>query len=229
MNPIDQLRRLLLDASLLSQKNREHLARVFYDATKIVYLRQERLKKPTLKMKEISAAMILAETLHSQPFQFNAIDGLAENFGGEFTEQQALQYFENRVMGEVRDVHNRKIAIDEDAMKSLYKEEGTGKHIVASENYEQVRGKRLPWIRHTLQGSSAIYVSEETVGGSFRRTFLYTAIVTIPLELQKPQVSYYLIPVRERNGNLRMVTAYSMFTRNKFLSRIALAKPYVHV
>ena len=188
------------------------------------------MNKPTLKMKEISSALILAETLHSQPFQFNAVGELAENFGGDFSEEKALEYFGSKVMGEVNDVHGRKVVIDEDAMKSLYKEEGTGKHIVDPENYEQVRGKRLPWIRFTIQGSRAIYVAEETFGGSFRRTFLYTGIATIPLQLQKPQVSYYIIPVREgKNGNLRMVTAYSMFTRNKFLSRIALSKPYVHL
>ena len=229
MDPIEQLRGLLLDSSLLSQKNKERVARVFYDATKIVYVRQIRLNKPQLKMKEVSSAMVLAETLHSQPFQFSATGVLAENFGGDFSEARALEYFDQKVAGEIQDIYGRKIVIDEDAMKSLYKEPTTGKHIVSSENYEQVRGKRLPWIRYTLQSSSAIYVAEETVSGSFRRTFLYTAIVTIPL-VPKPQVSYYIIPVREgKNGNLRMVTAYSMFTRNKFLAAITLSKPYIHV
>lgn len=229
MNPVEQFRALFFDATLLTSRNKERLARVFYDATKLVYMRQKRLNKPQLKMKEVSSALVLAETLHSQAFQLNATEELAENFGGEFSEDKALEYFGKKVQGEVQDIYGRKIVIDEDAMRSLYKDPATGKHVVSSENYEQVRGKRLPWICYTLENSAAIYVVEETVSGAFRRTFLYTAIATIPL-VPKPQTSYYVIPVREdKNKNLRMVTAYSMFTRNKFLAVIALSKPYVHV
>jgi hypothetical protein len=229
MNPIEQLRGLLFDGRLLSEKNKERLARCFYDATKIVYMRQKQWEKPQLKPKEIASALVLAETLHSQPFQFNVVDQLAENFGGKFTEDQALDYFSQRVQGEVRDVYGRKIVIDEDAMKSLYKEPATGRHIVETENYEQVRGKRLPWIHHTLTNSSAIYVTEETVQGVFRRVYFYTGIATIPLRDAKPQVSYYLVVVREdRNRVLKMITAYGVSTRNKFLAKIALSKPYAH-
>lgn len=89
------------------------------------------------------------------------------------------------------------------------------------ENYESVRGKRLPWIRYTIEKSAAIYVTEEIVSGAFRRVFLYTATVSIPIE-PKPQVSYYAVIVREgKNENLRMVTAYSMFKRNRFLGVIS--------
>lgn len=229
MNPLEQFRVLFFDATLLTSKNKERLARVFYDATKIVYVRQKRLNKPQLKMKEVSSAMVLAETLHSQSFQLHAIGELAENFGGDFSEEKAWEYFDRKVVGEVQDIYGRKIVIDNDVLKSLYKDPETGKHEVLSANYEQVRGKRLPWIHYTLKNSPAIYVAEETVGGAFRRTFLYTAIATIPL-VPKSQTSYYVIPVREdKNKNLRMVTAYSMFTRNKFLAVIAISKPYVHV
>ncbi|HUE52205.1 MAG TPA: hypothetical protein VMO80_07695 [Terriglobales bacterium] len=203
--------------SLLSPKNAERLNRVFCDAAKIVYQRQKRLNKTQLKMKEVSSALVLAETLHSQAFRFEAVGVLAENFG-EISEDQALKYYEEKVMGDVKDVHGRTIKIDEDGMKSLYKEPVSGKHIVASENYEEGRAKRLPWIRHALQNSEAIYVSEETVQGTFRRTYLYTATVSIPL-VPKAQVSYYVVVVREaKNEALRLVTAYSMFKRNKFLS-----------
>ena len=174
--------------------------------------------------------MILAESLHSQPFQFNATGELAENFGGDFSEEQAWEYFDKKVLGDVQDMYGRKIVIDSDVIKSLYKDPETGAHEVLSENYEQGRGKRLPWARYTLKGSPAIYVAEELVSGSFRRTFLYTAIATIPLKNTRPEVSYYVIPVREdKNKNLRMITAYSMAKRNRFLSIIALCKPYSHV
>jgi len=176
-------------------------------------------------MKEVSSALVLAENIHSKTFHFVASGTLAENFGA-FPEANALEYYDSKVMGEVQDKYGRKVKIDEDGMKSLYKEPTSGKHIVATENYEEGRGKRLPWIRHTLENSESIYVSEETVQNTFRRSFLYTAIVSIPIQ-PKPQVSYYVVVIREgKNAELRLVTAYSMFKRNKFLSVIALTKPY---
>lgn len=224
MNPVEKLKKLL-DSGLLSAKNSERIARVFYDATKIVYERQKRLKKPQLKMKEVSSALILAETLHSQAFRFEATGHLAANFG-KFGEDKALKYYEDNVMGTVKDIYGRDIVIDEDGMRSLYKEPESGKHIVDPENYEEGRGKRLPWIRHTLQNSPAIYLSEERISGVFRRSFIYSAIVSIPLD-PKPQVSYFVAIVRERkNGTLHFITAYSMLQINKFLSIIALTSQF---
>jgi hypothetical protein len=228
MDPVKQLKRLL-DCGLLSPQNTERIARVFYDATKIVLERQKRLKKSRLKMKEVSSALVLAETLHSQAFRFEATGVLAENFGGEFNEASALKYYEHKVMGEVQDKYGRIVTIDEDGVKSLYKDPISGEHIVSSENYEQVRGKRLPWIRHTLKNSNMIYISEEKVDGSFRRTFLYAAIASVPVQTTS-QANYYFVIVREGgNETLRMVTAYSTFQRNRFLQIISPWPLYVPV
>ena len=139
MAPVEQAKLKRLMESVLSPKNAERLTRVFYDAAKIVYERQKRLNKPQLKMKEVSSALVLAETLYSQAFHFEATGVLAENFG-QFSETSALDYYEKKVMGSVQDKHGRTITIDEDGMKSLYKEPATGKHHVASENYEEGRG-----------------------------------------------------------------------------------------
>lgn len=210
----------LLEPPLLSTKNSERLIRVFYDATKIVYRRQERLKKPALKVKEVSSALLLAESLHSKMYRFDAVDKLAECFG-TFDEAAALEYFEKNVMGEVTDKRERLISIDEDAMKSLYKERITGKHVEAIENYEEGRGKRLPWIRHTLVNSDAIYVHEENAAGFFRRSYLYIATVSTPLKGAPAKTSYYVVVVREtKNSAFKVITAYSMFKRNEFLKVI---------
>jgi hypothetical protein len=224
MNPTEQLKKLM-DSGLLSPKNEQRLVRIFYDATKIVYERQKRWNKPQLKVKEVSSALTLADTLHAQPFRFEASGTLAENFG-TFDESSAWEYYETKVMGGVNDQHGRAIIIDDDGVKSLYKDHVSGKHTIASENYEEGRGKRLPWIRHTLCNSTSIYELEETVAGIFRRTYLYSAIVSIPVTT-KPQ--YYLVVVRQgKNDILRMVTAYSIFKRNKFLAAISVTHPYVH-
>lgn len=218
----ESLHRLM--QTILTPQNSERLHRIFYDAAKIVCRRQDRLDKPQLKMKEISSAIALADSLNSNLFRFEAVGQLAECFGGRLCEEQALRYYEQRVMGEVTDRAGRKVVLDESGMRSLYKERGSGRHIVASENYEEVRGKRLPWIRHTIQNCDSIFI-QETVGKSFRRSFLYAGVASIPVS-GKSQISYYVVIVREeKNKNYGFVTAYSMFGRNDFLRVIENSHP----
>jgi hypothetical protein len=227
-DPINELH-TLLTSNNFSRQNAEKVARVCLDAARLVYERQKQLKKSELKAKEVSAALGLAETLQSGTYRFIAVGHLAELFGGHCDEARALAFYESDVIGSVLDIHGRKIEIDEDGMQSLYKDPDTGSHTVTPENYEEVRGKRLPWIRHTLQNSPAIYVVEELLGKSgVRRTFLYTATVTIKLH-EGEQTSYYVVVVREgKNNLLRLVTAYSMFKRSGLLRAIALGRLYVH-
>lgn len=210
----------LQQPDMLSAKNADRLVRVFYDAVKLVYERQKRLQKPELKMKEIASALLIAERVNSSQFHFAATTGILAECFGSMDEKAALDYYQNRVMGEVTDKFGRKITIDEDGMLSLYKDPETGRHIETTENYEEVRGKRLPWIRHTLMNSDSVYISEGTVGGKgkFRRSFLYTAVVSVP-GTSDPQ--YYVVVVREgQNGDnvtYTFLTAYTMLKRNRFL------------
>lgn len=219
----------LLTSSIFSRQNAEKVARVCYDAARLVYERQKQMGKSQLKTREVSDALLLAETLHSSAFRFVAEGLLAHLFGSSCDEQKALDYFCQCVMGTVTDKYGRKVEIDEDGMRSLYKDPVSGTHDMAPENYEEVRGKRLPWIRHTLEKSDAVYVEDEPVGRTgIRRKYLYTAIATIPLQRQPEQTSYYVVVVREgKNQLLRMVTAFSMFDRSGFLHAIAMSRRYV--
>src|SRR5690349_17469840 len=86
-------------------------------------------------------------------------------------------------MGTVTDKYGREVIIDEDGIRSVYKDPESGEHDISSANYEEVRGKRLPWIRHTVQNSDAVYVEEEPIGRSgIRRKYFYVATVTIKLQ-----------------------------------------------
>ena len=226
-DPIKELNDLLT-SSRFSCQNAEKVARVCYDAARLVYERQKRTGKSALKTKEVSNALLLAETLHASAFRFVAEGALLRLFGKECSETIAVEYFGKCVMGEVSDKYGRSVTIDEDRMKSLYKDPASGDHSVASENYEEVRGKRLPWIRHTIQNSDAVYVEEEQIGRSgIRRKYFHTAIVTLRHK-QQEQTSYYVVVVREgKNQALRMVTAFSMFEREGFLHTIAVSQRYV--
>jgi hypothetical protein len=142
---ITRLSSLLSDRRVLSNSNSERTARIFYDAAKIISCRQKELNKPQLRMKDIASALVLVETFHSRAFRFNVLGTLAENFGA-CPQEKALVYYEKNVMGTETDCHGQKVRLNEDGMKSLYKEKSTGKHVVSDENYEEVRAKRLPWI-----------------------------------------------------------------------------------
>jgi hypothetical protein len=215
----------LIQSGLLHKGNAERIIRIFYDAAKLIYHRQQRNGKSQLKMKEIAAALTLVEFHHSTAFHFPSIGSLSVNLG-ECSEDKAIKYYETHVMGEVLDSFGRRIVIDENGMKSLYKERGTGKHIVDPANYEEFRGKRLPWIRHTVANSKAVYVVDEIVQGKFRRTYLYTAIPSVPVA-GKHVISYFLVVVSEdKNGNLRLVTAYDVLKYNRFLCYIEPGKPF---
>ena len=197
---------VLLESGVLAKANHERCVRIFYDVAKVVHYRQERLNKPQLKMKEIASALTLVEFYHSSMYRFEASGELACNFGA-CPEDQAVEYFEHSVMGVVIDSFGKRVSIEESGLRSLYKEKYTGRHLVAPENYEPVRGKRLPWIREVIGKAKSVYRVDEIVQGKFRRTYLYTAISSIPLA-PKPDVAYFLVVVAEDpNGNLRFVTA----------------------
>lgn len=214
----------LLNGGILSKDNAERCIHICYDAAKIIHCRQERLKKRQLKVVEFTTALALAHFHHSATYRFTATGALAENFKS-CPEEKALDYYQNKVMGTCPDQYGRTIFIDEDGMRYLYKEKGTGDHAVASENYEESRGKRLPWIRHVLSNSKAVYVVEEIVHSKFRRTYLYASIATIPLAGES-SISYFLVVVVEE-GNKRLVfrTAYAVESGNRFLKYIERGRP----
>ena len=177
-------------------------------------------------MKEITSAIILVDFYHTFTYRFEASGDLASNFG-EFPEDKAIEYFEQSVMGTVTDSFGRTIKIEESGLRSIYKEKYTGKHLIAPENYEEVRGKRLPWIRHVIEKSKSIYQVDEIVGGKFRRTYLYTAIASIPLGSSIDHAYFVVIVSQDSNGNLWFVTAYHIQSHNRFLSRIEPGIPFV--
>jgi len=128
-------------------------------------------------------------------------------------------------MGTVTDQYGRNIQIDEDGLRSLYKEPGSGKHIVESENYEECRGKRLPWIRHVLQYSRSVYLSEATVNGKFRRSYIYTAVASIPVKSGFVGSYFVIVVLEDGNKRLRFLTAYAISSLNSFLKRIEPGRP----
>ncbi len=166
----------------------------------------------------------LVEFHHSQAYRFVVSGSLASNMG-PCPEAKALEYFDTSVMGKVTDAFGRGISIEQASMRSLYKDHATGRHEIDSENYEELRGKRLPWIRDVLAKSTSVYLVEEMIGGKPHKTYLYTGIASIPLS-QDDAVNYFIVVGKEdANRNMRFVTAYPVFEYDKFLSRIEAGVP----
>jgi hypothetical protein len=167
-------------------------------------------------MKEVSSALVLAESLHSRLLHIEAVGGLAALFGN-CDEERALTYFDASVAGTITDRLGRTVTIDEDSLRSLYKD-AEGRHVCSMENYESYRGKRLPWIRHVLSQCDAVYEKDEQIGGKLRRTFVYPATVSVPTR-EGPKIEYYVLILRQRKAKseLKMVTAFPVLRRNRFL------------
>lgn len=214
----------VMKADVLKKDNRDRCIRIFYDAAKIVHYRQERLGKPRLKMNQIASALLLVDFYHSSAFRFVAEGLLACNFK-DCPEDKAIDYFEKSVLGTVADIYGTKIKIDDGGLASLYKDRYTGKHQIAPENYEPMRGKRLPWVPHVLGKTPWIYRIDEDVRGKFQRSYLYTALVTIPLAA-RPIDRYFIVVVREENGARRYLTAFEVGSHNAFLKRIEEGTPF---
>lgn len=108
-----------MKSGVLKKGNHERCIRIFYDAAKIIYYRQERLGKSQLKPKEVSAALLLADFYHSSMFRFESSGPLACNFG-ECSEGKAVAYFGNSVMGTITDLLGREIQIEETGFCAPY-------------------------------------------------------------------------------------------------------------
>ena len=216
----------LMEAGVLKPDNRERCIRVFYDAAKVIHYKQERLEKHQLKMNQISTALVLVNFYHSSLLSFSSTRELACNLG-EFTEEMAVAYYRNSVMGVVTDYYGRKIEIDEGGLRSLYKERGTGKHEIAPENYEFVRGKRLPWIRHVLTNTRSIYRVDTDIRGKIQRRYLYLALAKIPYHGGETEAYFVVVIIEKGNEVLRYLTAYPVNKHNQLLSRIEPCLPFL--
>ena len=93
--------KLLENTRILSVVNRDTTIDIFYDAVKLIYYKQNHMKKNQLKPKEIARCLNLIYYHHLWSKTVNVSGILAENMGKDFPEEDALKYYQHKVMGKI--------------------------------------------------------------------------------------------------------------------------------
>ena len=146
-----------------------------------------------------------------------------------FDEGEALNFFDNYVIGSVKDKYDRTIEINTEAMVFLYKERGTGAHIVDPYNFSSWRAKRLRWIRPTLERTKEIYEKREKKWS----TFLYVSQFEVPYTddsgVGQIDINHFMVVCRKKSGKpLKFITAYHCQNHQQLLKWIEASQPYTN-
>ena len=174
-------------------------------------------------MREVRSALNLIVFHYEKTSTIEAsIEPLNNLLGKDLTEKKALDYYEKNLEGEINDFYGRKISLTLEGIRHLYKNE-EGKHIEKEKYFQSYRGKRLPWIRHTLINTKEIYKKKD---GNW---IVYAYVKCFQVPTSQGFVSNYLfIIVRSENPQapLKFVTAYYFDDHEVLLKKIENFEPY---
>ena len=234
----EEITRKLRDiAKVHTFENAQNICHIFYDVFKITYYALERkktgLKKApqgpvVLKRKEVTRLVKLIDYHHSQDKTYTADHELTQCFGPNFTESDALKFFDKYVEGDTSDKFGRPIHIDlEDGIKFMYKDYKTNRHEMKSEFYLPHRGKRLPWIRHTIHNSKNIYTR---IDGA-QREIMYICKYELPVYDKEGSKCYWVVIVKKNKNDkissYNFRTAFPIFKYNRLLKRVERYQPVI--
>lgn len=229
------IRKLRGIAQVHSFENAQTISHIFYDVFKISYYALKRKKEGinntrgipiTLKRTEITRLMKLIDYHHSNDKAVPATHELTQCFGAAFSETDALTFFQHYVEGDTKDKSGRMIHIDlEDGVKFMYKNPATGRHEMESKYYLPHRGKRLPWIRHTLHNTTNIYT--RTIEDN--REILYLSKYDLPGYDNESNKCYWAVIVKKYRKDqiapYNFKTAFPIFQYNHLISRLERYQP----
>ena len=211
----------------LSETTRNVLGPMFYQIIMTLYFKEKRKNKKgvsyfSLKSKDINKAFELVICHNSRMKRIKIKNTpLASNLG-KFPESKALEYYDKYVEGEVADKNGDKVIIDEGGLRFLYKNPDTQEHDINPEYYEETRGKRLPWIRHTIENTNEIYELREKSWS----TFFYIGTFIVPLQEGDISNYFFIVTRKESRQNRKFVTAYHLKNHIRLLKSIEPAVPY---
>ncbi len=216
-------------------ENLRTVAHIFYDVIKIAHYAVKRkqaglsgdVRFPVvLSRKEVTGLVSLIDYHHSNDRVFRAEHELIQCFGPNFTEGDALKFFENFVEGDLRDKFGRNISIDlDDGVKFMYKNPATGLHEIKPEHYLPNRGKRLPWIKHALTHTTNIYTKID----KDQRELMYVAKYDLPPVDGQIFKCYWVVIAKKYKkdavGKFKFKTAFPVMKYNELLKRLERYQP----
>jgi len=220
-------------------ENAQIISHIFYDVFKTAYYALERKKAGlrkkigspiTLKRKEITRIVKLIDYHHLQDKTYTADHELTQCFGPNFTESDALKFFDKYTEGDMKDRFGRPIHIDlEDGIRFMYKDYKTNRHEIKSEFYLPHRGKRLPWVRHTIHNSKNIYTR---IDGT-QREIMYICKYELPSYDTGGNKRYWVVIVKKNKNDkvspYNFRTAFPIFKYNRLLKRIERYQPIIDI
>ena len=218
-------------------ENAQTISHIFYDVFKLSYYALKRKKagvtvqpgtSVVLGRKEVTKLVKLVDYHHTNDKTFTVGHELRQCFGVRFTEDDALKFFEEYVEGDTKDTVGRPIHIDlEDGIKFMYKNPLTNRHEIKSEYYQPHRGKRLPWIKHTLHNSRNIYTK---IDGRDRE-IMYICKYDLPSYDGVSNRCYWAVIVKKNKKDkvspYNFRTAFPIFRYNLLLNRLERYRPIV--
>ncbi|PIV39244.1 MAG: hypothetical protein COS29_03645 [Candidatus Omnitrophica bacterium CG02_land_8_20_14_3_00__42_8] len=233
------IKKLRSVARVHSFENAQTICHIFYDVFKIAYYALGRKKKGLqdqdkipviLKRREITSLVKLIDYHHVNDKTYVPDHELTQCFGPNFSEDDALKFFEAHIEGNTKDKFGRPIHIDlEDGAKFMYKNYDTKIHEMKPEYYLPHRGKRLPWIRHTLRNSTDIYTRIDKE----QREIMYVCKYNLPDYDNEHNKCYWIVIVKKNRKDkiapYEFKTAFAVIKYNSLLKRLERYQPIIEI
>jgi hypothetical protein len=145
------------------------------------------------------------------------------NFGS-FSHADAMWYYERHVEGTVKDVFGREVVFDEDGISFLFDHDPS----LDSNKYKEARGKRLPWLKPTIENSKGVYeFTEEPWTTYYYISACYVPFIDLNTKEKVRAKHYFLIVARkEAKKPLRFITAYHFDKELMFLKYLEPSHPF---
>jgi len=228
--------------NLFSEATRGTIAHIFYKAMKVVYFKHKRKEgiweekrrrsnKASrtfypLSKTDISNSIYLVDHYLSNLYIIPPESDPLSKFGN-FPHGDAMRYYDEFVEGSIKDVYGRTVVLDEVGIGFMFDHDMD----LDPKDYSESRGKRLPWIRPTLQNSKGIYEVTE----QHWTTYFYTSALNVPYTDKNSGATlkimhYFFIVVRKEAGiPLRFITAYHFDKELMFLKYLEPAHPFMYI
>lgn len=188
---------------------------IFCVVSKLIHYREVRSPVP-LSHKRLVGIIRLA-LFHVLNNTTMTSEGNMKILSKETSRDDAEIYFIDNILGKiVKDKFGRKIEIPDSAIDTYYKDDSTGRHTIADENYKLHRARRLPWVIPTFEKTKEIYALDKP---KFKCTdFFYVSKILIPYiekindcDAKRKHHINYFIAVARRKYNMKSLEFVSLY------------------